>query len=318
MSLRHSGSALQQPGQHSLVPPVTLDHSVSGAAAGGVLQRLLSTLSGLDASQPRLRFWYTTEPAAQHRSGGGSSAETSAGEPHGSLAPAVASAGATSPEQQAAVEPAADLGEGRAAEAAERHRLSSSVLDIRQLAGSVEAGLPYAGLLLLLFVYRHALGLLSFACLTYVLHRINTVIRAQVALKAQLQPRQLLAAGGVALLQVPLVCLVTWKQQTLKHLVLLASGPPVTQFWDVLFMVAVADICVRYISVVGKVVVLLTARIDSAQLLRRRGHVLTAVEYCSGLYRGLLPVPLWYNYFQAAQAPLMVTSVSSGQPAGPD
>ena len=158
MSLRHTGSSQQQPGQHSLVPPVTLDHSASGAASGGVLQRLLSTLSGLDASQPRLRFWYTTEPATQHRSGGGSSAERVAGEAHAAASPAVASATETSPEQQAAAEPAAELGEGRAAEAAERHRLSSSVLDIRQLAGSIEAGLPYAGLLLLLFVYRHAVG----------------------------------------------------------------------------------------------------------------------------------------------------------------
>lgn len=63
-----------------------------------------------------------------------------------------------------------------------------------------------------------------------------------------------------------------------------------------------------------QVAVLLVARVDSAQQFRRRGHALTAVEYSSALYRSLLPVPLWYNFFKEAPrgAPLLSTVCSGG------
>lgn len=58
---------------------------------------------------------------------------------------------------------------------------------------------------------------------------------------------------------------------------------------------------------------LLVSRVDSAQLVRRRGHALTAVEYMFAFYRGLLPIPLWYGYFkEASSVSALLSTITSG------
>lgn len=72
-------------------------------------------------------------------------------------------------------------------------------------------------------------GLTAFGWLSFVLFRLNQVLRQQVALKAQLQPAQCTAAGGVVVAQVLLVLLITWQQRFWRNLVLVGSGEPVTE-----------------------------------------------------------------------------------------
>ena len=65
-----------------------------------------------------------------------------------------------------------------------------------------------------------------------------------------------------------------------------------------------------------QVAVLLASRTDT-QVVRRRGHTLTAVEYCSALYRGLLPVPVWYAYLKGLSGmPAFLATVWSGAAVG--
>lgn len=271
-------------------------------------------MTGLDASEPRLQLSFTT--SHQNSTAHGSSAEAveEAGDPQGAAAAAdVPLFQEPHNTAQEGYELAAPGEESRAAEAAERHRLNANVLDIRQLAVSVEKGLPFVVLLLMVFVYQHATGLVIFAWLTFLLYRMNREIRAQVALKAQLQATPLLAALVVTAMTIPLVYALTWQQQLWRNLVLAPADPRPAQFWDVLFAVVVGDACVRFMVVVVKLLVMLGTGVESQAVLRRRGHTLTAVEYCGACYRGVLPVPLWYYYLrQLPHVPAFFSTMCSG------
>lgn len=86
---------------------------------------------------------------------------------------------------------------------------------------------------------------------------------------------------------------------------------PAPQFWAVVFAVVVCDTLLRYLSVLAKVAVLLSVPVDTPARFRRRGQLLTAVEYMASVYRQLPPAPLWYHFFnQAAGTSLLRTGLS--------
>lgn len=134
---------------------------------------------------------------------------------------------------------------------AERHRLLAAGIDIRAVAVYVEQYAPFAFLLLLVFLWQHLLGIVLFSWLTWTLSRINGVLRQQVALKADLKPQALLAAGGVVVAQLPIVAL-SLRRQPLAELLLL-HGRPADSFWDTLFLVVTTDVIVRFATVLLKV-----------------------------------------------------------------
>lgn len=262
-------------------PPATA--SESSNEQNGVLQRLLSSagLGGLGGAS-RLQLSISTPRAAGESQNSGAApagehgtAAAGGEQPPGGLALAVEGG------LEAALQPSA-------AEEAERHRLLTPTIDVRQLAASLERGLPFGLLLALLFVAEHAVGeflgvvqrgaglgaahakpaqrlpgligahgcervcartrrshaagslaptshgplcatprragLCSFAVLSYVLYRLNAVIRGQVALKSQLQAAPLRGVAGVVLALVPLALLLTGRQRVYAHVVLL-GGP---------------------------------------------------------------------------------------------
>jgi hypothetical protein len=108
------------------------------------------------------------------------------------------------------------------ASAAEHHRLTSlnSSVDLRAVALALERGLPYAILLLLLFLSTHLVGLSMYAYLSLVLFRLNAIIRGQVALKQDRRARKLLAAAVAALAHVPAVLLLLNGQDMAGNLML--------------------------------------------------------------------------------------------------
>ena len=57
---------------------------------------------------------------------------------------------------------------------------------------------------------------------------------------------------------------------------------------------------------------LLAVPADSPARFRRRGHILTAVEYCLAVYRQLPPAPLWYLYFSGAAVGSILSTGISG------
>ena len=123
---------------------------------------------------------------------------------------------------------------------AEHHRLTNSSVissvDLRQLARSAEKSLPFAGLLLLVFVSQHALQILVLALVTFGLHRANVAMRSEVAKKAERETRALLAVVASALLQLVVVFNFLWRDQIPAVLALSGRLPATGVLWLLLYL----------------------------------------------------------------------------------
>ena len=90
------------------------------------------------------------------------------------------------------------------------------------------------------------------AYLSFVLFRLNTAVRSQVALKQDRQPRPLLLAAGVVLVHVPLALAALRRKSIAGNLILAGTHPP-SHFWEVVFAVVAGDVLLRYLAVLAKV-----------------------------------------------------------------
>lgn len=87
----------------------------------------------------------------------------------------------------------------------------------------------------------------------------------------------------------------------------------ILQFSDIVFAVVVGDATLRFLAVLCKVAILLVVPADSTARVRQRGHLLTAAEFVSQLYRMLPPAPLWYSFYAAqAEVPALLRTGLSG------
>lgn len=66
------------------------------------------------------------------------------------------------------------------------------------------------------------------------------------------------------------------------------------------------------IQVVLQVVVVVGRPCSTAEAFRRRAQVLTCVEHLALLYRALLPVPVWYMYFEASKMGRLLCAMTAG------
>ncbi|PSC72643.1 Ribosomal RNA processing 1 B [Micractinium conductrix] len=288
----------------------------------GRFQAVLSSLRAAAFSGPasstsgRLQLTIT-QPAdeggeAQSLLRSGSSLGGGVGSPRGAAAGAPPDAGLQQQQGQQAHDAGGDADADLVA-AAEQHRLTSlqSSVDLRAVALGLERGLPYVTLLMFLFISLHVVGLAAFAYLTYVLWRLNAVVRRQVALKADRQRHMLLGAAGVAAAHVALALVLLQPMDMAGNMVLMGSVRP-TQFWGTIFTVVVCDTLLRYLSLMAKIAVLLAARTDTPSSVRRCGQLLTASEYLFACYRQLPPTPLWYTFFNEAAASALLGTGLSG------
>ena len=90
------------------------------------------------------------------------------------------------------------------------------------------------------------------AYLSFVLFRLNTAVRSQVALKQDRQARGLLLAAGVVLVHVPLALAALRRKGIAGNLILAGTHPPL-HFWEVVFAVVAGDVLLRYLAVLAKV-----------------------------------------------------------------
>ena len=60
--------------------------------------------------------------------------------------------------------------------------------------------------------------------------------------------------------------------------------------------------------------VILVCPCSSPEGLRRRAQALTWVENLTLLYRALLPVPVWYNYFEGSGMGMVLCAMTTGLP----
>ena len=75
------------------------------------------------------------------------------------------------------------------------------------------------------------------------------------------------------------------------------------QFWDVLFTVALSDLFIRFCLAFSKCIIVAVAAADTQAKCRRRGALITSIDYIVSVQRSMLPAPLWVRYFQNSLLP---------------
>lgn len=195
------------------------------------MQRILSRIY----STPRVHLSFSTsdEVGAQIAHGGGAVLSASPSQPSGDQTPVLPAAAlddaeagvhrqTTFDEEGGLPELSADLG----AEA-ERLRLTAPnmSLDVRQALRSLESSaIPFALLVLLVFVLHHLVSIAVFAWGTFVLHRSNQKLQAQVARRAEVQ--RLSAVALFAMLVVHAGVVSALGLSNTIYLIMSLSGAP--------------------------------------------------------------------------------------------
>ena len=173
--------------------------------------------------------------------------------------------------------------------------------DVQATARWVEDTMPFLILLLVVFLYRHLISILTFFWLTSMLHSANERMRRQTILKENRSRSQLLMVAGILLLEITAI-LILQGQPLMGQLQFTriadfnAAAPALSMLlWDVLL----ADLCVRSGLLLLKIALALVAPIGSSRRLKRVFSAVEAVGFC---YRGVLPMPLWFHWlFHAAE-----------------
>ncbi|DBB07832.1 TPA: hypothetical protein ACH3X3_009240 [Trebouxia sp. C0006] len=198
------------------------------------------------------------------------------------------------------------------AAAAERHRIgSANSFDLQLWAQWVEKTAPYLVLLLVVFVYAHVQGLAVFAWLSLVLYKANQALRKQVALKADYNRLHCISLAGLLTCHVPIVLLCLRSEHLWQRFVL-RDPSPVPMFWTALFWVTTVDLLTRHMGMVVKLGVIMMCPCSSAEGLRRRAQSLTCAENLTLLYRALLPVPVWYKFFEGSGMGMVLCAMTTG------
>ena len=160
----------------------------------------------------------------------------------------------------------------------------------------IEDTMPFVTLLVMVFLYKHLLSLLTFFWLTSILHHANERMRRQSLLREQRSRQALL--GVILLLCCELSCLSLLQghrlgsQLSLLSVTDFSADPPnlTTILWDV----ALADLAARSLLMLLKAVIFLSMPLRVPARRLRNGF--TTIELAGACYRLLLPMPLWFHY----------------------
>jgi len=153
--------------------------------------------------------------------------------------------------------------------------------------------LPFAFLLLLVFVYEHYVGILTFCWLTFVLCQVNDLIKRQVALREERQDSLILLIISVLLSHVVVTFLLFRHQRLWRHLLFLPPDQPLS-FWSAIWVAVITDVMARYVTAIIKCSVLILCSQNGQH--RRRAQLFSIIEVASSVLRSLLTIPIWYTY----------------------
>ncbi|KAL6568728.1 hypothetical protein OROHE_004412 [Orobanche hederae] len=205
---------------------------------------------------------------------------------------------------------------GDASEGVGNNRDSSSSYqryDIQQAARWIEQVLPFALLLLVVFIrqHLHALGFCVAIWIAVFMFKSNDIVRKQTALKGE---RKIFVLIGIAVLFTLHVVGIYWWHRNDDMLYPLLMLPPRTipPFWHAIFIIMVNDTLVCQATMVFKCVLLIYYTNNGGRNYRRQGQMLTLVEYLLLLYRALLPAPVWYRFFLNKEYGSLFSSLMTG------
>ncbi|XP_051138289.1 uncharacterized protein LOC127256357 [Andrographis paniculata] len=182
---------------------------------------------------------------------------------------------------------------------------------LQQAARWVEQILPFSVLFLVVFIRQHLQGFLVIGYAMAVLVKSDDVLQNQTALKGE---RKLIVLLGCSMLFMIHIFGIYWWLRNDDVLYSLLMIPPtaIPHFWRAVFIILLNDIMVRQAGMIFKLVLLMFYKNGRAQDFRRRGQMLTLVEYILLLHRTVLPTPLWYRFFLNQNYGSFFSSVTAG------
>eukprot|EP00249_Psilotum_nudum_P021894 c28293_g1_i1 orf=598-1968(+) len=181
----------------------------------------------------------------------------------------------------------------------------------QQLARWIEQVLPFAILLLMVFIRQHLEGFLVSFWISAVMVKANDLLRKQTALKGERKTFMLLVISSVLLCHIIAVYSWYWRGDFLRPLLMI---PPkeIPKFWQAIFILVVNDTMVRQAAMVIKSGILILYKNSRGRAYRRQVQLLTLIEYILLLYRALLPAPVWYRFFLNKEYGNLFSSLTTG------
>nr|XP_012612079.1 RING finger and transmembrane domain-containing protein 2 isoform X3 [Microcebus murinus] len=158
----------------------------------------------------------------------------------------------------------------------------------------LQRGLPFILILLAKVCFQHKLGIAVCIGMASTFAYANSTLREQVSLKEKRSVLVILwilafLAGNT------LYVLYTFSSQQLYNsLIFLKPNLETLDFFDLLWIVGIADFVLKYITIALKCLIVALPKIILA--VKSKGKFYLVIEELSQLFRSLVPIQLWYKY----------------------
>ncbi|XP_047553428.1 RING finger and transmembrane domain-containing protein 2 isoform X1 [Lutra lutra] len=158
----------------------------------------------------------------------------------------------------------------------------------------LQKGLPFILILLAKVCFQHKLGIAVCIGMASTFAYANSTLREQVSLKEKRSVLVILwilafLAGNT------LYVLYTFSSQQLYNsLIFLKPNLETLDFFDLLWIVGIADFVLKYVTIALKCLVVALPKIILA--VKSKGKFYLVIEELSQLFRSLVPIQLWYKY----------------------
>lgn len=198
-----------------------------------------------------------------------------------------------------------------------------SSIDVRQVARSLEAALPFAVLVLVVFITHHLKAILLVSAGTFVLHETNKFIAKHINRNSSVPPFwKLLFCTSLALCTAALLGYFGQTKEEIKGTILFRYGQRkgtdednpmlLHDFWSVLFNIFLIDTMLRlFLAAINSTAIAILPAGNSTQR-RVRGGILTAIAYAADVLRVAAPAPFWLRYFTSSAVPIIFSWLLCG------
>ncbi|KAJ1092272.1 hypothetical protein NDU88_005383 [Pleurodeles waltl] len=166
--------------------------------------------------------------------------------------------------------------------------------ELRAVISWLQKGLPFILILLAKLCFQHKLGLAVCIGMVSTFAYANSALKHQVSLK---EKRSILVVFWISVFLSgnTFYLLYTFSSQRLYNsLMFLRPTLEGLDFFDLIWMVGIADFVVKYATVILKCLILALPRIVLE--VKSKGKFYLIVEELSQLFRTLVPIQLWYKY----------------------
>ncbi|XP_029427006.1 RING finger and transmembrane domain-containing protein 2 isoform X2 [Rhinatrema bivittatum] len=166
--------------------------------------------------------------------------------------------------------------------------------ELRAIISWLQKGLPFILILLAKLCFQHKLGIAVCLGMASTFAYANSTLKQQVSLK---EKRSLLVVLWILafLTGNTLYLFYTFSSQQLYNsLIFLKPSLKSLDFFQLMWIVGIADFVLKYITVASKCLILALPRIVLA--VKSKGKFYLLVEELSQLFRTLVPIRLWYKY----------------------